>query len=72
MARNVLICAEENVLIYETSLTDEELTAWAKLTNTIPHDIITVTQDDLQYYCIDGRIWMNEAKDANVRHILSI
>lgn len=71
MKRNVLICAEENILIYDTELTDKEIKIWAKITGINPHDIFTITQNDLQYYCIDGRIWMNESKDKDVRELIN-
>lgn len=71
MKRNVLICAEENILIYDTGLTDKEIKIWAKITGINPHDIFAITQDDLQYYCIDGRIWMSESKDCDVRELIN-
>ena len=66
----MLCCDEGTIVVYNTTLTNEELTKWANKTGNHPHDIIDEKQDNLQYYCIDGRVWMSGEFDERIRKII--
>lgn len=72
MKRDVLMCADDNLLIYDTTLTDKEIEIWAKIAGLEPHDIFSVTLEELQYYVIDERMQMSESKDSDVRKLLTL
>ena len=71
MKRNVLMCAEENLLIYDTTLSDDEIIKWAKIAGYDTHDVFTVTDKELQFYVIDDRIQMSEKQDEKVRNLVN-
>lgn len=72
MKRDVLMCADDNLLIYDTTLSDKEITDWAKIAGLEPHDIFPVTIEELQFYIIDDRMQMSEKKDKDVRDLLKM
>lgn len=64
----VLACTDEGVVvIYNTTLTDEEITKWCTKAGCHVNDVFAEKQDQLQYYCIDARYWMDEKKDNDIR-----
>lgn len=59
----------ENCLVYTYELTEEEVKQFAeKVTGNKVIEVYHVPQNDLQYYCIDGRCWFDTPeKVAQVR-----
>lgn len=65
-----LVACGECVCIYDTTLSNSEVTLWAeKYTGDKVRDICEAKQEELQYYCIDSRLWMDEEKDQKIRNL---
>lgn len=71
--RNIIISAYgELTLVYCLTLTIDEVTRYAKDCGLEVDDVYEVKQEELQYYCIDGRVWIDtEQREEKVRAILS-
>lgn len=59
----------ENCLVYKdaklTNIGEASIKRWAeKVTGDKVIDIYHVPQEDLQYYCIDGRVWIDTQEKA--------
>lgn len=72
--KNIIVCGEnETTLVYVLTLTVEEVRKWceaAKIEGLT--DVYEVKQDELQYYCIDSRVWADTPKEEQrVRSLIS-
>jgi len=69
----VNIANGENILVYTYELSAQEVKQWVeKSTGEDVTDIYHVPQDQLQYYCIDGRVWADTSEQvAKVRKYLA-
>ena len=57
----------ESIIIYDSKLSLDELKQWVeKACKTEVIDIVYTKQEDLQYLCIDNRVWQDEESDAAV------
>ena len=63
----------ENCLVYTYDLSEDEVKQWCeKATNNKVIEVYHVPQNDLQYYCIDGRVWADTPEQvAKVRKYLA-
>ena len=63
----------ENCLVYTNDLTEEEVKKYAeKTTGEKVIEVYHVPQNELQYYCIDGRCWFDTPeKVAAVRRVIA-
>ena len=74
--KNIFVNFEDgdNMLVYTYELTEEEVTAWANRA-CAPNKVVEayhVPQDQLQYYCIGGRVWADTPEQvAKVRKYLA-
>lgn len=59
--KNILLqVGGESVLVYTLTLTIEDVCKYAELVlHEKPTDAYEVKQDELQYYCIDGRVYID-------------
>lgn len=71
--RNIIISADcELTLVYCLTLTIDEITRYAKRCGLEVDDVYEVKPEELQYYCFDGRAWLDtEKKEALVRKIIA-
>lgn len=71
--RNIIISDDNEItLVYCLTLTIDEVTRYAKYCGLDVDDVYEVKPEELQYYCIDGRAWLDtEQKEEKVRTILS-
>lgn len=72
--KNILVTTNKaNLLVYTETLTEEELTEFINaLRRPSEHVIDTceVQQDELQYYCIDSRVWADTpTKETAIRQL---
>ena len=68
--RNVFVSFEngENVLVYcDERLSNEQIRKLAEKNVGEVSDIYDIKDDEIQYYCIDGRCWYNT--DEMVRRV---
>lgn len=67
--RIVLICSNlGNIIIYGSGLTIKEIEEWfEKANNEKANDVVEIKQDQIMFYCIDDRIWMDSKKDESIR-----
>lgn len=57
----------DNILVYTSELTEEEVWTWTeKVTGEKVIEVYHVPQEDLQYYCIGGRVWADTPEKADV------
>lgn len=57
----------DNILVYTSELSEEEVWAWAeKVTGVKVTEVYHIPQEDLQYYCIGGRVWADTPEKADV------
>lgn len=71
MVRNVLVCFEmgENVLVYcDERLTNEQIKKLGEKSVGQVNDIYEIRDDEVQYYCIDGRCYYYT--DSQVEKVL--
>ena len=63
----------ENCLVYTYELSEDEVKQFAeKVTGEKVIEVYHVPQNDLQYYCIDGRTWADTPeKVAKVRRYIA-
>lgn len=58
--RNIFVnFGEETALIYCLTLTIEQIRQWCEKIGHTPVDIYELKQEELQYYCIDGRVFVD-------------
>ena len=60
----------DNFLVYTYELTEKEVEEWVNkvLENNKVLEVYHIPQEDLQYYCINGRVWADTPeKVAKVR-----
>lgn len=71
--KNMLITDEnENTLIYCLTLTKNEIRKFCEMNDVYPTDICEVRDDEIQYYIIDGRVWIDTPeKEAAVRRLIA-
>ena len=73
--KNIFISLEngENVLIYTETLTTEECQKFAdKTTGAKVIDCYPIEDNEIQLYCLDGRIWADTPeKEAKVKAIIN-
>lgn len=57
--RNLFVSFEDgsNVLVYTSELTEDEVQKWAEKSTGKVIEVYHVPQEELQYYCIDDRVW---------------
>lgn len=67
--KNMLITDErENTLVYCLTLTEDELRQFCETCDVHPTDICEIRDDEIQYYVIDGRVWIDTPeKEAAAR-----
>lgn len=68
--RNIFVSFEDggNVLVYtnQTTIGERDIKEWAELvTGNKVLEAYHVPQAELQYYCIDGRVWIDTEEKAN-------
>lgn len=72
--KNIFISFEngENLLMYTETLTTEECQKFAvKYAGSEVIDCYPIEDNDIQFYCIDGRIWADTPqKEEKVRNII--
>lgn len=57
----------DNILVYTSELSEEEVWTWTeKVTGEKVTEVYHVPQEDLQYYCIGGRVWADTPEKADV------
>lgn len=57
----------DSILVYTSELSEEEVWTWAeKVTGVKVIEVYHVPQEDLQYYCIGGRVWADTPEKADV------
>ncbi len=57
----------DNILVYTSELSEEEVWTWAeKVIGVKVIEVYHVPQEDLQYYCIGGRVWADTPEKADV------
>lgn len=63
----------ENCLVYTEDLSEDEVKRWAeKATGEKVSEVYHVPQEELQYYCIDGRVWaLKPEKVAQIRSYIA-
>ena len=67
--KNLFINFEDgdSALVYTYDLTEEEVKQWAeKVTDTKVIEVYHVPQEDLQYYCIGGRVWADTPEKVEI------
>lgn len=72
--KNIIVCAEnETTLVYCKTLTIEEVRKWCEAVRIEGlTDVYEVKQDELQYYCIDSRVWADTPKkEQDVRSLIA-
>lgn len=72
--RNIIVAEDDGqlTLIYCLTLTHDEIRAWCEIFNIHPTDIYEVTQEDLQYYSLSGRVWCDTpGKEAMIRKLMA-
>ena len=73
-ARPVLLTTEkgETIVIYTPSLTPEECASWARAALRVEViDSVAIRPEELQYYCIDARVWNTAAEDRAARSYIA-
>lgn len=70
--KNIFISSSDNTLVHTPSLTPEECQAWyRKATGKTPEDIFEISDDEIQFYLIDGRVFNTEDDDRRVRQLIA-
>ncbi len=63
---------EELVCVYCLTLTEDELKYFAAKSGVNVHDVFEVYQEELQYYCLDGRVYIDTLeKEKLVRNMIN-
>ena len=65
--KNMFVSFEngDNCLVYTEELTEDEVKRFAeKATSQSVIDIYCVPQEELQYYCINDRVWLETPEKA--------
>ena len=73
-ARPVLLTTEkgETIVIYTPSLIPEECASWARAALRVEViDSAAIRPEELQYYCIDVRVWNTAAEDRVARSYIA-
>lgn len=73
--KNIFISLDngENMLIYTNTLSIYECSIWVeKATSAKIIDIYPIEDNEIQFYCIDGRVWADTPKiESKVREIIN-
>ncbi len=56
----------ENTLLYCLSLTEDEVRRFCKRCGVEVVDIAEIKQEEIQYYCVDGRVWCDTPEKESV------
>ena len=65
--KNVFVSDEkENTLIYCLTLTEEEIRKFCETCDVHPIDICELRDDEIQYYLIDGRVWIDTPEKETI------
>ena len=72
--KNLFVNFEDgsNAIVYTRDLSTDEVKKWAELVQGPVVEVYHIPQNDLQYYCIDERIWAdNEKAAARIRAVIA-
>lgn len=71
--KNIIITSDcETTLVYCLTLTVDEVKKFAGYCKINVNDVYEVKDEELQYYCIDGRFYADtEAKENRIRKLIS-
>ena len=62
----------ETTIVYCLTLTEDEIKKMYEHCGIKIVDIAEIRQDDIQYYCIDGRVWWDTPeKESAVRKVIA-
>ena len=63
----------ETTIVYCLTLTEDEIKKMCEHCGIKIVDIAEIRQDDIQYYCIDGRVWWDTPeKESAVRKVIAL
>lgn len=71
--KNIIVTEETGLMvIYCLTLTFDEIRAWCEKCGACPVDIYEEKQENLQYLCIDGRVWCDTPeKEETIRRLIA-
>lgn len=71
--KNIIITSDrETTLVYCLTLTVDEVKKFAEYSKINVNDAFEVKDEELHYYCIDGRFYADtEAKENRIRKLIS-
>lgn len=72
--KNMMVsCGCENILVYCLTLTAREIGKYFQKVISVPLvDIVECRDDELQFYIIDGRVWLDTPeKEKRVREVIA-
>ncbi len=74
MTKNYFVNFEDgsSMLVYTEELSEQEVQQWAEITHGKVIEVYHIPQEELQYYCIDERVWAYEPDTiAAMREVIS-